>query len=100
TTPLALYLLFYQIKNCVSKEPYAFLTYTVNITLPKQMYNFGIPLVVGLFHSYFAVQSGWFLFGSEVWAPMIMVMVLYTALYSIFGFLSVLYYKKVIKSSL
>ncbi|BDB93033.1 hypothetical protein BSG8_17850 [Bacillus subtilis subsp. natto] len=33
-TPLALYLLFYQIKNCVSKEPYAFLTYTVNITLP------------------------------------------------------------------
>ncbi|QHJ95666.1 Bacitracin export permease protein BceB [Bacillus subtilis] len=66
----------------------------------KQMYNFGIPLVVGLFHSYFAVQSGWFLFGSEVWAPMIMVMVLYTALYSIFGFLSVLYYKKVIKSSL
>ncbi|MED3696100.1 hypothetical protein P4487_20890, partial [Bacillus subtilis] len=75
------------------KEPYAFLTYTVNITL-------SIPLVVGLFHSYFAVQSGWFLFGSEVWAPMIMVMVLYTALYSIFGFLSVLYYKKVIKSSL
>ncbi|MCY9260704.1 ABC transporter permease [Bacillus spizizenii] len=66
----------------------------------KQMYNFGIPLVVGLFHSYFAVQSGWFLFGSEVWTPMIVVMVLYTALYSIFGFLSVLYYKKVIKSSL
>lgn len=66
----------------------------------KQMYNFGIPLVVGLFHSYFAVQSGWFLFGSEVWTPMIVVMVLYTALYSIFGFLSVLYYKKVIKLSL
>ncbi|KAF1681616.1 ABC transporter permease [Bacillus mexicanus] len=66
----------------------------------KQMYNFGIPLVVGLFHSYFAVQSGWFLFGSEVWTPMIMVMVIYTALYSIFGFLSVQYYKKVMKSSL
>ncbi|PRR94921.1 bacitracin ABC transporter permease [Bacillus atrophaeus] len=66
----------------------------------KQIYNFGIPLVIGLFHSYFAVQSGWFLFGSEVWAPMIMVMVLYTALYSIFGILSVLYYKKVIKSAL
>ncbi|MEC1899922.1 FtsX-like permease family protein [Bacillus atrophaeus] len=66
----------------------------------KQIYNFGIPLVIGLFHSYFAVQSGWFLFGSEVWTPMIMVMVLYTALYSIFGILSVLYYKKVIKSAL
>ncbi|ULT57532.1 ABC transporter permease [Neobacillus drentensis] len=66
----------------------------------KQLFNFGIPLVVGLLHSYFAVQSGWFLFGSEVWTPMILVMVLYTSLYSIFGFLSVLYYKKVIKAAL
>ncbi|MFJ7753498.1 ABC transporter permease [Peribacillus muralis] len=66
----------------------------------KQVFNFGIPLVVGLLHSYFAVQSGWFLFGTEVWTPMIIVMVLYTALYSIFGILSVLHYKKVIKDSL
>lgn len=66
----------------------------------KQIFNFGIPLVIGLFHSYFAVQSGWFLFGSEVWTPMIIVMVLYTALYSIFGILSVFYYKKVIKDAL
>jgi bacitracin transport system permease protein len=66
----------------------------------KQLYSFGIPLIVGLLHSYFAVQSGWFLFGTEVWTPMIIVMVLYTALYSIFGILSVLYYKKVIKESL
>ncbi len=66
----------------------------------KQIYNFGIPLLVGLLHSYFAVQSGWFLFGTELWTPMIIVMVLYTALYSIFGILSVLYYKKVIKEAL
>ncbi|MBT2657602.1 ABC transporter permease [Bacillus sp. ISL-18] len=66
----------------------------------KQLFNFGIPLVIGLLHSYFAVQSGWFLFGSEVWTPMILVMVLYTSLYSIFGILSVLYYKKVIKAAL
>ncbi|MGJ7911945.1 FtsX-like permease family protein [Neobacillus sp. LXY-1] len=66
----------------------------------KQLFSFGIPLVVGLSHSYFAVQSGWFLFGAEVWTPMIIVMVLYTALYSIFGVLSVLYYKKVIKEAL
>lgn len=66
----------------------------------KQIYNFGIPLIIGLLHSYFAVQSGWFLFGTEVWAPMILVMGLYTVLYSIFGFLSVLYYKKVIKEAL
>ena len=66
----------------------------------KQFFNFGIPLITGLFHSYFAVQSGWFLFGSELWTPMIIVMLLYTVLYSIFGILSVLYYKKVIKESL
>jgi len=66
----------------------------------KQLFNFGIPLVVGLLHSYFAVQSGWFLFGTEVWTPMIIVMVIYTGLYSIFGLLSVLYYKKVINEAL
>jgi bacitracin transport system permease protein len=66
----------------------------------KQIFNFGIPLIVGLVHSYFAVQSGWFLFGTEVWTPMIIVMVLYTALYSIFGILSVFYYQKIIKDAL
>ncbi|MGV4964767.1 bacitracin ABC transporter permease, partial [Priestia aryabhattai] len=66
----------------------------------KQLFNFGIPLIVGLLHSYFAVQSGWFLFGTEVWMPMIIVMIVYTVLYSIFGILSVLYYKKIIKEAL
>lgn len=66
----------------------------------KQVFNFGIPLVIGLMHSYFAVKSGWFFFGSELWTPMILVMVLYTILYSIFGILSVLYSKKVIKDAL
>ncbi|MFD1019137.1 ABC transporter permease [Thalassobacillus hwangdonensis] len=66
----------------------------------KQLFNFGIPLVVGLLHSYFAVKSGWFMFGAELWTPMLIVMVLYAGLYSIFGFLSVLYYKKVIREAL
>jgi bacitracin transport system permease protein len=66
----------------------------------KQLFNFGIPLVIGLCHSYFAVKSGWFLFGTEMLTPMILVMLLYTVLYSIFGFLSVLYYKRVIRESL
>ncbi|KWX75955.1 bacitracin ABC transporter permease [Paenibacillus riograndensis] len=66
----------------------------------KQLFNFGIPLVVGLSHSYFAVKSGWFFFGTEMLTPMIVVMLLYTVLYSIFGFLSVLYYKRVISESL
>jgi bacitracin transport system permease protein len=66
----------------------------------KQLFSFGIPLVVGLSHSYFAVQSGWFLFGTEIWTPMLIVMLLYAALYSIFGILSVFYYKKIIKEAL
>ena len=66
----------------------------------KQLFNFGIPLTIGLLHSYFAVQSGWFFFGTELWTPMIIVMIVYTALYSIFGVLSVLYYKKIIKEAL
>ncbi|MET3726480.1 bacitracin transport system permease protein [Fictibacillus halophilus] len=66
----------------------------------KQLFNFGIPLLIGLLHSYFAVQSGWFLFGAELWTPMIIVMVVYTILYSIFGVLSVLYYKKVVRDAL
>jgi len=66
----------------------------------KQILNFGIPLAVGLSHSYFAVKSGWFFFGTELMTPMLIVMGVYTALYSIFGLLSVLYCKRVIKESL
>ncbi|OXS76568.1 FtsX-like permease family protein [Domibacillus enclensis] len=66
----------------------------------KQLFNFGIPLTIGLLHSYFAVQSGWFFFGAELWMPMLIVMILYTALYSIFGLLSVFYCKKVIQDAL
>lgn len=66
----------------------------------KQLFNFGIPLVIGLSHSYFAVQSGWFFFGTELWTPMLIVMTVYTCLYSIFGILSVLYYKKLIREAL
>jgi bacitracin transport system permease protein len=66
----------------------------------KQLFNFGIPLVLGLSHGYFAVKSGWFFFGTELVGPMILVMVVYTVLYSGFGILSVRYYKRVIQDSL
>src|SRR5690625_5280076 len=66
----------------------------------KQLINFGIPLILGLCHSYFGVKSGWFIFGSEMWTPMLTVMVLYTLIYSIFGVLSVQHYKHVIKEAL
>jgi len=66
----------------------------------KQLFNFGIPLAVGLLHSYFAVKSGWFWFGSELWTPLLIVMGLYTVLYSAFGVLSTLYSRRIIRESL
>lgn len=66
----------------------------------KQLFNFGIPLVIGLLHSYFAVKSGWFIFGTEMWTPMLLVMGIYTILYSLFGMLSVRYYKRLIQKAL
>lgn len=66
----------------------------------KQLFNFGIPLLLGICHGYFAVKSGWFFFGTELWTPMIIIIVFYTLLYSIFAVLSVLHYKKIIKEAL
>lgn len=66
----------------------------------KQLFNFGVPLLIGLLHSYFAVKSGWFLFGNELVTPLIITMGLYIVLYSIFALLSLKYYKKVIKQAL
>ena len=66
----------------------------------KQLYNFGIPLVIGLAHSYFAVKSGWMLFGTELVAPLLITMSIYVVLYSVFAFLSVGYYRKVVNESL
>lgn len=66
----------------------------------KQAFNFGVPLIIGLLHSYFAVKSGWFLFGSELTAPLWIAMSCYIALYATFAILSVGYYKKVIRESL
>ncbi len=66
----------------------------------KQAFNFGVPLIIGLLHSYFAVKSGWFLFGTELTAPLWIAMCCYIALYTIFAILSVGYYKKVVRESL
>ncbi|MFC7687685.1 FtsX-like permease family protein [Ureibacillus sp. GCM10028918] len=66
----------------------------------KQAFNFGVPLVIGLLHSYFAVKSGWFLFGSELVAPLVITMTLYVIMYAVFAILSIQYYKKVVRESL
>lgn len=66
----------------------------------KMVISFGIPLIIGLLHSIFAVRSGWFIFGVEMWRPTLIVMLIYTILYSIFALMSLLYYKKTVSKSL
>ncbi len=66
----------------------------------KQLFNFGFPLIIGLAHSYFAVKSGWVLFGTELVAPLLITMGVYIVLYSIFSILSAGYYRKVVEDAL
>lgn len=66
----------------------------------KQAFNFGVPLAIGLLHSYFAVKSGWFLFGTEMVWPFVIVLSSYVMLYSVFMLLSLHYYKKVVQQAL
>ncbi len=66
----------------------------------KMVVTFGIPLLIGLLHTYFAVNAGGFLFGNEIWTPMLTVMGVYITLYSIFALISLMYYKKVVKRSI
>ncbi len=66
----------------------------------KMIVTFGVPLLIGLLHTYFAVSAGWFFFGSEMWTPMLTVMGGYIILYSVFGLLSLVYYRKVVRESM
>lgn len=66
----------------------------------KQLFNFGVPLLIGLLHSYFAVKSGCFLFGTEMTTPLIITMVLYIVMYMVFALFTINYYKKIIKQAL
>lgn len=66
----------------------------------KMLITFGVPLIIGLCHTFFAVRSGWFIFGTEMWAPMLTVIGIYTLLYSIFGLMSLGYYRKVVRESI
>lgn len=66
----------------------------------KQLFSFGLPLLLGLCHSYFAVKSGWNFFGTELVVPLLTTMGIYILLYSIFAILTSSYYRKIIKGIL
>lgn len=66
----------------------------------KQLFSFGLPLLIGISHSYFAVKSGWMFFGTELVVPLLVTMGIYILLYSVFAILTSNYYRKIIKEIL
>lgn len=66
----------------------------------KQIFVFGIPLVIGLVHSIFAIKAASFLFMSDITLPVVIAMGIYIVIYLVFAFLTIGYYKKTVKMAL
>lgn len=63
----------------------------------KQFFNFGFPLLIGSLHSYFAVKSGWMLFGVNFMSSFMIVLAIYIVLYIGFMLMTIRYYRCVVR---
>ncbi len=66
----------------------------------KQLFVFGIPLLLGLLHSIFAIKAASFLFMTDVTVPTTIAMSVYAIIYFVFAFLTIGYYRKTVKAAL
>ncbi|MGM9921333.1 MAG: FtsX-like permease family protein [Bhargavaea sp.] len=67
----------------------------------KQAFVFGIPLVIGLVHSIFAIKSVSFIFMStDITLPVTIAMMAYALIYLIFAVLTIGYYRKTVHAAL
>lgn len=66
----------------------------------KQVFVFGVPLLIGLLHSIFAIKAASFLFMSDITLPASIAMGIYALIYLVFAFLTVGYYRKTVKAAL
>lgn len=66
----------------------------------KQYFVFGLPLVIGLLHSIFAIRSVDLLFTTNIFVPTAIAMGAYTLIYIVFALLTIGYYRKIVKASL
>lgn len=66
----------------------------------KQIFVFGLPLLIGLLHSIFAVMAASFIFVSDITLPATIAMGIYALIYLVFAFLTVGYYQKTVKAAL
>ncbi|MBE1555230.1 bacitracin transport system permease protein [Filibacter limicola] len=66
----------------------------------KQVFVFGLPLLIGLLHSIFAIKSASFIFMSDITVPTAIAMGVYALIYLTFAFLTIGYYRKTVKAAL
>lgn len=67
----------------------------------KQLFVYGLPLLVGILHATFAMKSvDGVLFQTDVTIPVIITFVVYSLIYAIFGILTVRYYRHIVKGTL
>lgn len=66
----------------------------------KQLFVFGLPLLVGLVHSLFAIRVASYFFQADIMVPTAIALIAYTLIYLLFAFLTVGYYRKVVKAAL
>ncbi|MHC8514568.1 ABC transporter permease [Sporosarcina sp. ITBMC105] len=65
----------------------------------KQLFVFGVPLLIGLLHSIFAIKAASFMFMSDITVPASIAMSIYALIYIMFCFLTVGYYRKTVKAA-
>lgn len=66
----------------------------------KQLFVYGIPLAIGLLHSVFAVKAASILVLSDITFPSATAMGVYVLIYIVFAFLTVGYYRRIVKAAL
>lgn len=66
----------------------------------KQVFVFGLPLVIGLLHSVVTIKAVSFIFVVDITVPTTIAMGLYSFIYLLFAFLTVGYYRKTVKAML
>lgn len=66
----------------------------------KQVFVFGLPLLIGLLHSIFAIKAASFMFMSDITLPASIAMGIYALIYLVFAFLTIGYYRKTVKAAL
>lgn len=66
----------------------------------KQLFVYGIPLAIGLLHSVFAVKSASILVFSDITVPSATAMSVYVLIYVVFAFLTVGYYRRIVRAAL